>query len=88
MTFFFNIHVLDSMRSCPLYFRIKNHLSAVIGKPSFSFSIRTFFKATIFFGSVLLLALKTSPKVPCPILAIFSYLSACLWQYGKWNFSR
>jgi hypothetical protein len=60
----------------------------VIGKPSFSFSIRTFFRATIFFGSARLLALKTSPKVPCPILAIFSYLSVWRWQWGNWNFSR
>ncbi len=41
---------------------------------SFSFSMRTFFRATILFLSVLHLALKTSPKVPWPILAIFSYL--------------
>jgi hypothetical protein len=41
---------------------------------SFSFSIRTFFRATILFLSVLHFALKTSPKVPWPIFAIFSYL--------------
>lgn len=41
--------------------------------PSFSFSISTFLRATIFFV-FLWRALNTSPNVPCPILAIFSYL--------------
>jgi hypothetical protein len=36
--------------------------------------MRTFFSATILFLSVRQRALNTSPKVPCPILAIFSYL--------------
>ena len=36
-----------------------------MGNPSFSFSINTFLRATIFLGSDLLLALNTSPKVPC-----------------------
>ena len=41
--------------------------------PSFSFSISTFLSATIFLDR-LCRALKTSPKVPWPIFAIFSYL--------------
>lgn len=46
---------------------------AVIGNPSFSFSIKTFFRATTCFDTRCL-ALNTSPKVPCPILVIRSYL--------------
>uniref|UniRef100_A0A0E9TZ64 Uncharacterized protein n=1 Tax=Anguilla anguilla TaxID=7936 RepID=A0A0E9TZ64_ANGAN len=43
-----------------------------MGNPSFSFSMRTFFRAT-FFPVCLCLALNTSPKVPWPIFASFSY---------------
>ena len=40
------------------------YLRAVIGNPSFSLSIKTLLRATIFLGSALHRALNTSPKVP------------------------
>ena len=79
------ISITLTMFSCRRSCRILISLNAVIGNPSFSFSIKTFFSAMTLFLFFLSLALNTSPKVPWP-LACFSYLDTSS-QKGKSNCS-